>query len=198
MQELLAPLPTEILALIDDQLICQISRTRRALAKAQVQYDIARAELRELDGKSGKPGKEKKDGKLADGTRTSTGNEKGKEKEAAIQLNANEIARHLLLDYLTSEHATVDEELSEKTETPPDIHGLPKLTRFLICVSEDISSNRRVHFESGVFSGAPLFQDDEDDLEKPVMDEETYTYVGGVLVPSQLLFDERGLKLTNV
>lgn len=193
MQDLLAPLPTEILALIDDQVIRQLARTKRALARADLQYELARAELKAQDGKPGKTSATassttaKKERKVVEGEPNAEdsdtkNNTKRKNADAISQLDVEETARHLLLEELTAEHAKRIEASAEEREPTQEIEGLPKLTKFLICVSEDVGSTRRLTFDANAFTGAPLFQgDDEDekDAEKFIINEEVYAYVGG-------------------
>lgn len=42
-----------------------------------------------------------------------------------------------------------------------------KLSRFTICVSEDVGGTRALTFEPNILDGAPLFQDDEETCEVP-------------------------------
>lgn len=156
------------------------------MARAQVQYDIAQAELKAQERKGGKPVKEKKDSKRVNDESDAAGNEKDNNKDSSGLLDLHETARHLLLEDITAEqNSEADASNSEKPQAIRETHGLPKLTKFLICVSEGIGSTRKAVFEPSIFNGAPLFQHDDEeheDPEKSVINDEIFLYIGGTLL----------------
>jgi hypothetical protein len=171
--------------MINDQVIQQLIRTKRALAKAVLQLQIARAEVKACqDSKSNKSNKkDKKDEhkRSAEDDANKANDEKAQKKqESAEQLDLEETARHILLEELAGQHTPPTSTEQEGKLHLPD--GLPKLTKFLICVSEDVGSTRRLAFEANVYSGAPLFQNDDEEQEaseKYIINEEVWQYVGG-------------------
>lgn len=181
--------------MINDQVIQQLARTKRALAKADLQVQIARAEVKACqDSKSNKTNKkEKKDDNkrftIEDDANKVNDEKARKKQELAEQLDLEETARHILLEELAPEHIPAsDTEQEGKSHLS---NGLPKLTKFVICVSEDVGSTRRLAFEANTYAGAPLFQNDDEDqeaLEKSIINEEVWHYIGGEFLSKKHFF----------
>lgn len=144
--------------------------------------------MKAQDAKSSKTTKKDKQEKVSGDSKRSEesekiDSEKGKKQELDALLDLHETARHILLEDLAQQRAS--EDVVQEGEKTPTLEGLPKLTKFLICVSEDVGSTRRIVFDANAYTGAPLFQNDDEDAEegsdKTIINEEVWHYVGGKL-----------------
>lgn len=193
MQELLRPLPLEIGQLVTHDVLEKIACTRGALAKAAVQLQGLQNDHKSKDAKSAKSSKPKDtpQDKETDKAKAAverrrqesdsgTTVEKGKGCIASpSDFDLYETARHILLEDLNNKRS-IDISPEPSTSKGPT---LPKLTRFLICVSEDVGNSRKTTFEAGVFNGAPLFQQDDEEADSSekstILHEDAFDYVGG-------------------
>lgn len=184
LQELLYPIPLQVIALVNAEVIHLLYATHKALTAAAKQLEAAEREQAIPNGRVGRPERAK--------TPLAVNRDVvAKEAKAEREKSLSRAALKVLSDQnAASEPLPVEGQSSAKDEIASKIPfptvEPPKLTKFLICVSEESGFPRSLRFEPGVFDGAALFQHDEDEHEGEkaalhIADDDRTHFVGGTI-----------------
>jgi hypothetical protein len=183
LQTLLKPIPLQIIALVNAEVIHLLYQTHKALIGAA---RLVHAEERSHPPSNGRVGR-------SDKARTPTASSfeaKSKEVKAEREKSLSRAALKVLTkcsSQVEGDQAIPKAESQQIfSEKPVPSTEHPKLTKFLICVSEDTGFPRSLRFQPGVFDGAALFQHDEDDQggEKAALhglEDENTLFIGGTI-----------------